>query len=793
MENEKKNKKVTNGSSKNNTTKKVTKNSSSKSAPTKKQETKKATTKKVDNAKKTETAKKETAKKTTTKPNNTKTNNETKKTKAAKKATVKKVDKKVVNEPVKTIKEKEEKTTKEVEKTNAEKVEVIKKEKNIVKKEETKNVSNPETVISTKTWILTALCGLLIIVSIITFSLLNRFEEVEITDYYAYVDDNSLMLWDRENEKSIQLSTTFLTTPNKDFNYAAENYYKNDNDRIYFIDNVVEFAFDLNYVNVADLSKNERKAIRVAEKISSYDVKNGVVAYVKDNKLYIHGDEKEIIVNATSYKLSEDGKNLYYIDKDKKVFIYNLDTKTHTLVEENYNNPLYAIENDLYTVRNDGYIYKIYKNGELFQENVTDYGEALGEFVYYQYDKKLDKTFDELTKKYDESQITYDDIKKIISTKDRVLLFIGRPTCSYCTLLEEVFTNINKEKQFSYVYINTLFLSEEDLNKLLKFAGIDEKEFGTPTLVVTENGKLISSNVGYMEEEEATKYLEQNKIFTSKFTYDNGEKISFSPEVMFWASDTFVIENGKAKKMSDGALYLGSTAKSLDSDFRFSFVTSETNYENASASDLYYSLTLKTTNSKNNDSVDNKLFYSELQSLYIDSRNNYVLYQTQDDEKANFAKIKNGKLKNKTTIDSEKLCQITSTIRGTMFINNCNDLGLGDLSIWTGSKAKDVDNNVYQVFEGTQDYSYYVKYDENKKTYLLYSYKKKAELIDEVYYAIQPTSDVFYIKENVNVITGEDGKSNTDYSYELYIVNKDNKKVLIAENADTNFMAIPIK
>jgi len=771
MENENKKKNVTSNGSKKSAPKKGTKTSSSKNSSTKKTGTKKPVNNKVGNGKVESTKKTSTANK-----NGVKKNTTAKKNVPAK-------EKKVVKQEVKEEVVKEELTSKE-------KVEIIKKEKKVEVKEE--RVKTEEKIISTKTWFLTALCGLLIIVAIIAFSIINKFDKIEPTDYYVYVSEDKLMIWDRENEKGSVLSSTFLTEPNKEFNYANINYYVEDKERIYFIDNIVDKAFDLNYINVSDLNNKERKATRVLEQITSYKVSNGVIVYEKDSKLYVEGIEEAIAEKVTSYDMGKDGKNVYYIDANKTVHLYNVDKKTSTKVTENYDKELYVVDNDLYTIVENGYLFEIHKNGELYKENVTDFGMVEGEFIYVKYDDSLDKEFDRLTKEYEESKITFEDIKKIINTKERVLLFIGKPTCSFCTLLDDVFTEIKKDKDFSYVYVNTIFIDDAELSKLLKFGKVDETKFGTPTLIVTENGKAITSHIGYMEKEEATEFLETNKIFTSKFTYDNSNQVVFTPDVMHLASDTYIVENGKDKLLTKGIFYLTNTDYAFESNFKLSLDTKNVDFSTSSAADLNYDLTLNLTNKKG-ETLNSGLLVSELKAMYLDTRNDYLLYQTSDDEKANFAKIKNGKLKTKATIDTETLCNVTSTIRGTLFITDCNNYGFGKLKIWTGNKLKTVGENVYQVFDGTNKYTYYIKYDEEKETYLLYSYDKKEKLVSETYYAFQPTSDVFYIKENIKAITDEEGKTTNEYTYDLYILNEKNESVLVGEKIDTNFMALPIK
>ena len=66
-------------------------------------------------------------------------------------------------------------------------------------------------------------------------------------------------------------------------------------------------------------------------------------------------------------------------------------------------------------------------------------------------------------------------------------------------------------------------------------------------------------------------------------------------------------------------------------------------------------------------------------------------------------------------------------------------------------------------------------------------------MISEVYYAFQPTSEVFYVTEDVKVVTKPDNTTTNDYSYKLYMLNGENKSVLLTEKADMKFAVIPIK
>ena len=265
MENENKKKKTTSTNKTNKTTTKKTSASSS----TKKASSSSSVKKTSSSSSAKKTSKKAPSKTTTKKPA----------TKKVEKVEVEEVKKDVNPKKETNIKKLETKETPVLEDTKKEekekKVEVIKKE---TKKEEVKDEITP--VISTKTWIITAICGLLLIVSIISYSLLVKKENNDVnTSYYAYVSENKLMLWDKNNEKSIELSSTFLTKADEKFVYAKEDYYVMDNDKIYFIDNVVGSSFDLNYILIADINKTDRKTTRVVEGITNFTVMNIIECY----------------------------------------------------------------------------------------------------------------------------------------------------------------------------------------------------------------------------------------------------------------------------------------------------------------------------------------------------------------------------------------------------------------------------------------------------------------------------------------------------------------------------------
>jgi len=597
--------------------------------------------------------------------------------------------------------------------------------------------------------------------------------KIEIDNYYLYVTNNDLLLWNKSNNKKYILSDNFLNN-DEDFEYYDPNYYTSDNDKMYYISNIDGTKFNLYYADLLELKENEVESKLVVEDITSYKVSNGVIVYEKNSKLYLDGKKDVIAKDVIEYDISKDGKNIYYIDSNNNVYIYNVSKETKKKIESDYEYELIVVDNDLYTIKEVGYLFEIYKNGKLFKENITDYLKLTNKFVYYRYDDSLDKEFDELTNRYEENVLTFDRIEEITNTSDRVLLYLGRPSCSYCDALNHVFYEIQDEKDFSYVYINTSNIDEEELSKILEFGKIDENEFGTPTLIVTENGKAIDSQIGYMEKEEAIKFLEKNKIFDSKFKYENEESNLFTPEIMFWASDTYIVENGKEKLLTKGLLYL-TLEEDINSENLLSFNTNIKDYDNVSSEDLYYKLSLR-LNSIDGDIKDTKILYSDLLSLYFDNKNNIIAYAT--DEDVILSKVENGKLKKKESIDYDNLCEISTSKKGPVLIQDCDSIGVGSLYLFNGEELEKISENAYMVIHSTNENIYYVSYDEDKDTYPLYSYSDTETYIDDIYYGEDINNNLFYVVENKD-------------KYDLYTIEGD-EPILISKDIDLDFYAIGI-
>lgn len=124
-----------------------------------------------------------------------------------------------------------------------------------------------------------------------------------------------------------------------------------------------------------------------------------------------------------------------------------------------------------------------------------------------------------------------DSAIELIEDKDMHILFLGRPTCTYCEQFEPVITALSKDYDFDYDYINTDNLTSSGLSTLLKKLDIDESNFGTPYLSITKDGKVVDEQSGYVDRETLFEFLQDNKVISEdaeyKSEYPNLTMISY--------------------------------------------------------------------------------------------------------------------------------------------------------------------------------------------------------------------------------------------------------------------------
>lgn len=107
----------------------------------------------------------------------------------------------------------------------------------------------------------------------------------------------------------------------------------------------------------------------------------------------------------------------------------------------------------------------------------------------------------------------------VLKSKSEQVVFLERPTCSYCQMTSPIVESLSKRYDFKYMDINTDELKSANLNKVLKKLGINPEDFGTPHMAVVKEGKVVAEQAGYVEAPDMFKFFQENGVIDKKAEY----------------------------------------------------------------------------------------------------------------------------------------------------------------------------------------------------------------------------------------------------------------------------------
>lgn len=144
-----------------------------------------------------------------------------------------------------------------------------------------------------------------------------------------------------------------------------------------------------------------------------------------------------------------------------------------------------------------------------------------------------------------DSEKVYNEFLDKFNGSENSLIYIGRPTCGYCNLLNPSMEDMKSRYNFDYVYVNTDDMSSKYLDKILEKLGLTS--VGTPYLAIVSNGKVVDTQNGYADYDQVFDLLQRNniiskdaKLLLNYIGYDEYAKIikSKTPEVVVVGQST---------------------------------------------------------------------------------------------------------------------------------------------------------------------------------------------------------------------------------------------------------------
>lgn len=117
--------------------------------------------------------------------------------------------------------------------------------------------------------------------------------------------------------------------------------------------------------------------------------------------------------------------------------------------------------------------------------------------------------------------INYEEYLDIFKSKDKHVVIIGQAACQYCISIKPIVNNISKAYKIDINYLDVTDLSSDEVKELFEEMpnlGYDNEElveeqlFSMPTMLLVDDGKIISYLSDARSLEEYVNYLKENNF-----------------------------------------------------------------------------------------------------------------------------------------------------------------------------------------------------------------------------------------------------------------------------------------
>lgn len=113
--------------------------------------------------------------------------------------------------------------------------------------------------------------------------------------------------------------------------------------------------------------------------------------------------------------------------------------------------------------------------------------------------------------------ITIDEYLDLMKSETKKIVYIARPTCSFCVKQSPILKRIASKYELEINYLNTENFYDasiqdytEDGYKLINSAEQYKEGFGTPNTIIVQDGKIIDGIFQYAEANELKDLFERN-------------------------------------------------------------------------------------------------------------------------------------------------------------------------------------------------------------------------------------------------------------------------------------------
>jgi predicted bacteriocin transport accessory protein len=109
------------------------------------------------------------------------------------------------------------------------------------------------------------------------------------------------------------------------------------------------------------------------------------------------------------------------------------------------------------------------------------------------------------------NSIGVSDYLKLFNGSEDSYIYIGKTSCGYCQQINPVLHQIVDETGIVINYINLEKISQSDYNVLVNSNDVLKGDWGTPTLLIVKEGKVVDSQIGYKDYAATKSFLLQEE------------------------------------------------------------------------------------------------------------------------------------------------------------------------------------------------------------------------------------------------------------------------------------------
>ncbi len=90
------------------------------------------------------------------------------------------------------------------------------------------------------------------------------------------------------------------------------------------------------------------------------------------------------------------------------------------------------------------------------------------------------------------------------------ILYLGSSSCGYCDMYDPVIKKVTSDNNLEYLYVDLAKVNFDTYSALMSL--IKEEGVGTPHTVIIGNGEVVGVQMGYVDEDKLTEFLQNKNV-----------------------------------------------------------------------------------------------------------------------------------------------------------------------------------------------------------------------------------------------------------------------------------------